>query len=47
LRKKEKKTWYVTLPLPGLVWKDGDRIGGVISPPFPPLLPQLLLKVRE
>jgi len=37
---------YITLPLPGIAWEKDGR-WGVLSPPFPPLLPSFLLKVKE
>lgn len=38
----------ITLPTPGIVVCDveDERIEGVMSPPFPPLLPQIIVRVK-
>jgi len=45
--KGENEEIGITLPTPGIVVYDveNERIEGVMSPPFPPLLPAVIVRV--
>jgi len=47
LEKGENEEIGITLPTPGVVVYDveDERIEGVMSPPFPPLLPAVVVRV--